>query len=251
MARIWRGHRVPPAYKGTPQQSQTVGSMLKVALPKLLIKVVIMTVVLFILTLPSIKLFNAITGIGLVTAFSSPIFLGSFVILFILFSVYDFATSHKVWALENVTACLLVFILLASLAFSIILILVSFVLILIGLILGASLRQLSFKQRGMTKAVNPSEYTRLEIYSTAPMIYLLAKDLFIGHKLGIKPTFKAYAEKYRHYKSNNATKNKAIAEVGMVEYINLDKHRDVILEVQKATGKRGVSHLIDLIEEVS
>ena len=154
----WRGYRVPPQYSNTQQtqQNQTVSSILKTALPKLLIKSVIMTVVLFILTLPSIKLFNAITGIGLVTAFSSPIFLGSFIVLFILFSIYDFATSHRVWALENVIAVLLVFLLLASLTFSTLLIVASFVLILIGLILGASLRQLSFKQRGMTKAIGGS-----------------------------------------------------------------------------------------------
>ena len=135
---------------------QPVGGMLKTALPKILIKSVIMTIVLFILTLPSIKLFNAITAMGVVTAFSSPIFLGSFIVLFILFSIYDFATSHKVWALENVIAVLLVFLLLASLAFSILLIVASFILILIGLVLGASLRQISFKQRGMTKAIGGS-----------------------------------------------------------------------------------------------
>ena len=125
-------------------------------MPKLLIKSVIMTVILFILTLPSIKLFNAITGIGLVTAFSSPMFLVSFVVLFILFSIYDFATSHKVWAVENVIACLLVFMLLASFAFSYLLVLVSFFLIMVGLVLGASLRQLSFKQRGMMKVIGGS-----------------------------------------------------------------------------------------------
>ena len=76
--------------------------------------------------------------------------------LFILFSIYDFATSHRVWALENVIAVLLVFLLLASLAFSVLLILASFVLILIGLVLGASLRQVSFRQRGMTKAIGGS-----------------------------------------------------------------------------------------------
>ena len=145
---------MPPSINA--QQNQTVSTMLKAALPKLLIKSVVMTVVLFILTLPSIKLFNSIAAIGLATAFSSPLFIGSFIILFILFAIYDFATSHRGRALENVIAVLLVFLLLASLTFSVLLILVSFVLILVGLILGASLRQLSFKQRGMTKAIGGS-----------------------------------------------------------------------------------------------
>lgn len=130
--------------------------MLKVALPKLLIKSVIMTVVLFILTLPSIKLFNVISGIGLSVAFSSPMFLGSFIVMFVLFSIYDFATSHRVWAVENTIAILLVLVLLATSAFSTLLILVSFVLILIGLVIGASLRQLSFKQNGMIKVIGGS-----------------------------------------------------------------------------------------------
>ncbi|MEM3416443.1 MAG: hypothetical protein QW719_03835 [Candidatus Micrarchaeaceae archaeon] len=130
--------------------------MLKVALPKLLIKSVIMTVVLFILTLPSIKLFNVISGIGLSVAFSSPMFLGSFIVMFVLFSIYDFATSHRVWAVENTIAILLVLLLLATSAFSTLLILVSFVLILIGLVIGASLRQLSFKQNGMIKVIGGS-----------------------------------------------------------------------------------------------
>ena len=151
----WRGYRVPPQYSNA-QQNQTVSTMLKAALPKLLIKSVVMTVVLFILTLPSIKLFNSVTAIGLATAFSSPLFLGSFIILFILFSIYDFATSHRMWALEDIIAVLLVFLLLASLAFSVLLILASFILILVGLVLGASLRQISFKQRGMTKAIGGS-----------------------------------------------------------------------------------------------
>ena len=135
---------------------QSINSMLKTALPKLLIKSVIMTVVLFILTLPSIRLFNAITGIGLISAFSSPVFLGSFIGLFVLFAIFDFVTSHKVWTVENVIAVLLVFLLLASLTFSVLLIVASFVLVLVGLILGASLRQLSFKQRGMTKTIGGS-----------------------------------------------------------------------------------------------
>jgi len=135
---------------------QSVGGMLKTALPKLLIKSLIMTIVLFILTLPSIKLFNAITAIGLVTAFGSLLFLGSFIVLFILFSIYDFATSHRVWGVENAIAVLLVLLLLASLTFSVLLIVTSFVLILVGLVLGASLRQVSFKQRGMTKVIGGS-----------------------------------------------------------------------------------------------
>ena len=135
---------------------ESVGGMLKNALPKLLIKSLIMTIVLFILTLPSIKLFNAITAIGLVTAFGSLLFLGSFIVLFILFSIYDFATSHRVWAVENVIAVLLVLLLLASLTFSVLLIVTSFVLILVGLVLGASLRQVSFKQGGMTKVIGGS-----------------------------------------------------------------------------------------------
>ena len=151
----WRRYHVSSQHSNT-QQNQAVSSMLKTALPKLLIKSVIMTVVLFILTLPSIKLFNAITGIGLGTAFSSPLFPGSFIVLFVLFVIYDFATSHKVWAVENVIAVLFVFLLLSSLTFSIMLIVASFVLILVGLIIGASLRQLSFKQRGMTKAMGGS-----------------------------------------------------------------------------------------------
>jgi len=135
---------------------QSVGGMLKTALPKLLIKSLIMTIVLFILTLPPIKLFNTITAIGLVTAFHSLLFLVSFVVLFILFSIYDFATSHRVWAVENVIAVLLVLLLLASLTFSVLLIVTSFVLILVGLVFGASLRQVSFKQRGMTKVIGGS-----------------------------------------------------------------------------------------------
>jgi len=135
---------------------ESVGGMLKNALPKLLIKSLIMTIVLFILTLPSIKLFNAITAIGLVTAFGSLLFLGSFIVLFILFSIYDFATSHRVWGVENAIAVLLVLLLLASLTFSVLLIVTSFVLILVGLVLGASLRQVSFKQRGMTKVIGGS-----------------------------------------------------------------------------------------------
>ncbi len=153
-----RGYRVPPQYNKVQQaqQNQAVSSILKTALPKLLIKAVIMTVVLFILTLPSIKLFNAITNIGLVTAFSSPLFLGSFIVLFILFSIYDFVTSHRVWAVENIISVLLVFILLASLTFNVLLVLAAFILILVGLVLGASLRQVSFKQKGMTKAISGS-----------------------------------------------------------------------------------------------
>ena len=129
--------------------------MLKSVLPKLLIKTVIMTIVLFILTLPSIKLF-AITGMGIATAFSSPIFMGSFIALFVLFSAYDFITSHRVWGLENVIAILLVTILLASLAFSVLLIAASFILILLGLAAGASVRQVSFRQKGMTRAISGS-----------------------------------------------------------------------------------------------
>ncbi|MEM3265287.1 MAG: hypothetical protein QXH07_04960 [Thermoplasmata archaeon] len=162
MARKHRHHRYNyqvSAQYGNIQQAQrnqTVSSMLKVALPKLLIKSVIMTVVLFILTLPSIKLFNVISGIGLSTAFSSLMFLGSFIIMFVLFSVYDFATSHRVWAVENVIAVLLVFMLLVSLEFSTLLVLAAFLLIVIGLIIGALLRQLSSKHRGMTKVVGGS-----------------------------------------------------------------------------------------------
>ena len=151
-------HRVSHLYGNTQQtqQNRNVSNVLKTAMPKLLIKSVIMAVVLFVLTLPSIKLFNAIIGIGLVTAFNSSVFLGSFITLFVLFSIYDLATSHRVWAVENIIAVLLVFLLLASLTFSVILIVVSFILILVGLLLGASLRQLSFKQRGMTKAISGS-----------------------------------------------------------------------------------------------
>lgn len=134
---------------------QSVSIMLKRALPKILIKTVIMTVILFILTLPSIKLF-AITNIGLTTAFSSPIFIGSFIVLFTLFSIYDFVTSRKVWGLENVIAILLVTMLLAGLPFSILLIVISFILILFGLMAGASIRQVSFRQKGMTRTINGS-----------------------------------------------------------------------------------------------
>jgi len=130
--------------------------MLKTALPKLLIKSLIMTIALFILTLPSIKLFNTITAIGLVTAFRSLLFLGSFVVLFILFSIYDLATSHRVWGVENVIAVLLVLLLFASLTFSVLIIVISFVLILVGLVLGASLRQVSLKQRGTTEVISGS-----------------------------------------------------------------------------------------------
>jgi len=124
---------------------ESVGYMLKNALPKLLIKSLIMTIALFILTLPSIKLFNTITAIGLVTAFRSMLFLGSFVILFILFSVYDLATSHRVWGIENTIAVLLTLLLFASLTFSALIIVISFVLILVGLVLGALLREVSSK----------------------------------------------------------------------------------------------------------
>ena len=151
-------HRVSHLYGNTQQtqQNRNVSNVLKTAMPKLLIKSVIMTVALFILTLPPIKLFNAIIGVGLVTAFSSPVFLSSFIALFVLFSIYDFVTSHKVWAVENVIAVLLVFLLLASLTLSVLLIVASFFLILVGLVLGASLRQVSFKQRGMMKAISGS-----------------------------------------------------------------------------------------------
>jgi len=130
--------------------------MLKTALPRLLIKSLIMTITLFILTLPSIKLFNTITAIGLVTAFRSLSFLGSFVVLFILFSIYDLATSHRVWGVENAIAVLLVLLLFASLTFSVLIIVISFVLILVGLVLGASLRQVSLKQRGTTEVISGS-----------------------------------------------------------------------------------------------
>jgi len=135
---------------------EPVGYMLKNALPKLLIKSLIMTIALFILTLPSIKLFNAITAIGLVAAFRSLLFLGSFIVLFTLFSIYDLATSHRVWGIENVIAVLLVLLLFANLTFSVLIIVISFVLILVGLVLGASLRQVSLKQRGTTKVISGS-----------------------------------------------------------------------------------------------
>ena len=130
--------------------------MLKTALPKLLIKSLIMTIALFILTLPSIKLFNKITAIGLVAAFRSLSFLGGFVVLFILFSIYDLATSHRVWWVENAIAVLLVLLLFASLTFSVLIIVISFVLILVGLVLGASLRQVSLKQRGTAEVISGS-----------------------------------------------------------------------------------------------
>jgi len=130
--------------------------MLKTALPKLLIKSLIMTITLFILALPSIKLFNTITAIGLVTAFRSLSFLGSFVVLFILFSIYDLATSHRVWGVENAIAVLLVLLLFASLTFSVLIIVISFVLILFGLVLGASLRQVSLKERGTAEVISGS-----------------------------------------------------------------------------------------------
>jgi hypothetical protein len=136
-------------------KTQPVSSMLKKALPKILIKTVIMTVVLFILTLPSIKFF-AITDMGITAAFSSPIFIGSFIVLFLLFSAYDFITSRKVRGLENIIAILLVTMLLAGLPFSILIIGASFILILFGLVVGASIRQVSFRQKGMTRAISGS-----------------------------------------------------------------------------------------------
>ncbi len=112
-----------------------------------------MMIVLFILTLPSIKLFNAVTGIGISTAFSSPIFLGSFSIMFVILSIYDFIISRKVWILENIIADMLVFVLLVSLVFNYMFILMFFILILFGLLFGALLRNVIFKQKSITKEI--------------------------------------------------------------------------------------------------
>jgi len=57
---------------------------------------------------------------------------------------------------ENAIAVLLILLLFASLTFSVLIIVISFVLILFGLVLGASLRQVSLNERGTAEVISGS-----------------------------------------------------------------------------------------------
>lgn len=149
-----RHHHYTPSHPLMPKR--TITDALKRALPKILIKGVVMTVVLFILTLPSINFFSAITNTGLGSAFSSVLFLVSFITLLVLFAIYDFATSHRVWFVEDIFASVLVLVFLASTAFVLLTVLLSFVLMVVGNMAGSVVRQLSLSQPGMTKMLSGS-----------------------------------------------------------------------------------------------
>ncbi len=138
------------------QPPKSLLDMIKSSIPKLVIKSIVMTAVLFILTLPGIQFFSSVFGTGIKVAFSSLLFLASFVALFVLFSIYDLVASHKVWPLENLLSILFVLILLASTAFTYISLVLAFMLIFVSSLIGMSVRQVSLKQRGLYKAVGGS-----------------------------------------------------------------------------------------------
>ena len=140
------------------------------AFPKILVKSVVMTVVIAVLTLPSINLLNGVVNVGVTNAVDSVLFLIDFAGILVVLAVYDLLTSRRVWPIEDLLAAFLVVFLLAATLVTPLSLLAVFVLFLGGTTGGAALRQLSLNKRSMTRMVGGSIAFLLIIWAVAVVL---------------------------------------------------------------------------------